>query len=115
MVHTKWTIQCTANGCRVRGTPILKVHLYVHFGHEAEEKRQLAWRKEWVQLGAVEGSKRKGSAQRTNSSENCFEEPHDAWHACSTSIAPNDSMTPGEMIDAAEHKVDSVSLRMHAE
>ena len=27
-------------------------------------------------------------------------------------IAPNDSMTPGEMIEAAEHKVDSVSLRM---
>ena len=47
MVHTELTIQSTPNGCRVRGTPILKVQLYVHFGHEAEEKRQLAWRKEY--------------------------------------------------------------------
>ena len=52
---------------------------------------------------------REGNLRRTNSSENCLGTGITLGMAFNPPIDPNDANDPGEMIEAAEHKVDSVS------
>ena len=59
--------------------------------------------------GRVQRRMEERDLRRTIPSENSFREPHQAWHGLNN---PSIRVTPVEMIEAAEHKVDSVSLRM---